>query len=391
MVINTLICTSLTSKDVNQARKDILQAQSEGADLVEVRLDLMENTTGWSSLLASRPLPLIITNRANWEGGKCTQEESSRLEELLSAIKLGADYVDIELAAAYDFLAKLKSTMPCYETKIIISHHNYQGCLSQKELCDLCGQMKRLDADVCKVAMMATSVKDNQQVFDFLRATERVPDVICVAMGEFGTLSRVLAAKFGSFLTYTALSTSKVTAPGQISTREMKENFASNFIVPSTTVVYGVLGKSPNWIPNFKVINGELRKLKLNKVCVPVSESSSEDLDSLLKMFAEKYDFDRFFTSPVDHSFQSELGSLFGKSGCCVDAVRVVKESPFELIGYRIYDDNPKALNETDRFIHWHIELLKNIADTDLPIEVETLVRSEIQNVKPKTSNAEGQ
>ena len=45
--------------------------------------------------------------------------------------------------------------------------------------------------------------------------------MIALAMGEFGLASRILAPKFGGFLTFAALRPAEVTAPGQPTVRDL--------------------------------------------------------------------------------------------------------------------------------------------------------------------------
>jgi 3-dehydroquinate dehydratase/shikimate dehydrogenase len=60
-------------------------------------------------------------------------------------------------------------------------------------------------------------------------------------MGESGLLSRVLAKKFGAFLTYAAVRPSEVTAPGQPTIEQFKRLYRWDAIRPDTRV-YGVVG-----------------------------------------------------------------------------------------------------------------------------------------------------
>jgi 3-dehydroquinate dehydratase/shikimate dehydrogenase len=59
-------------------------------------------------------------------------------------------------------------------------------------------------------------------------------------MGEAGLISRVLAKKFGAFLTFASLTNDSSTAPGQISIHDMKRLYRWDAIGPETRV-YGVV------------------------------------------------------------------------------------------------------------------------------------------------------
>jgi 3-dehydroquinate dehydratase/shikimate dehydrogenase len=59
-------------------------------------------------------------------------------------------------------------------------------------------------------------------------------------MGEAGLISRVLAKKFGGFLTFASLGSGAETAPGQVSIHDMKRLYRWDAIGPETKV-YGVV------------------------------------------------------------------------------------------------------------------------------------------------------
>jgi 3-dehydroquinate dehydratase/shikimate dehydrogenase len=60
-------------------------------------------------------------------------------------------------------------------------------------------------------------------------------------MGEAGILSRILAKKFGAFLTFASLTSAGATAPGQVSIDDMKRLYRWDAIGKETKV-YGVVG-----------------------------------------------------------------------------------------------------------------------------------------------------
>lgn len=101
----TLVCTSVTAPTAAAALRDFHTAAAAGADVVELRLDLLDEGEAWESLLDASPLPVIVTNRAAWEGGRCTLPEADRLASLARAAASGAAFVDVELAAAAAYAA----------------------------------------------------------------------------------------------------------------------------------------------------------------------------------------------------------------------------------------------------------------------------------------------
>ncbi|MFN9971299.1 MAG: type I 3-dehydroquinate dehydratase, partial [Phycisphaerae bacterium] len=94
-------------------------------------------------------------------------------------------------------------------------------------------------ASIVKLAWMARSIRDYLEAFDLL--STRTKPLIALLMGEFGLMSRVLAPKFGGFLTFASLRPTATTAPGQPTVSELLDLYRFRSIKP-TTKVYGVIG-----------------------------------------------------------------------------------------------------------------------------------------------------
>ena len=90
-----------------------------------------------------------------------------------------------------------------------------------------------------KIAFRARSLRDNLELFDLL--TERDRPMIALAMGEFGLMSRVLAGKFGAFLTFASVRAESATAPGQPTLADLRDLYRFRSITPDTAL-FGVIG-----------------------------------------------------------------------------------------------------------------------------------------------------
>ena len=77
------------------------RAFASAADCVELRLDLFEEPFDLEVLLRERgSLPVVVTLRPPEQGGDARCPPDERLEVLLQAAELGAEYVDLEWDAA---------------------------------------------------------------------------------------------------------------------------------------------------------------------------------------------------------------------------------------------------------------------------------------------------
>ena len=73
--------------------------------------------------------------------------------------------------------------------------------------------MNESAVEVNKIVWTARTVRDNVEAFEVLEQRSRPTIALC--MGEAGLPSRVLARKFGAFLTFASLDADSATAPGR--------------------------------------------------------------------------------------------------------------------------------------------------------------------------------
>jgi 3-dehydroquinate dehydratase/shikimate dehydrogenase len=166
-----LICAPLVAGSVSQMLTQMQEAKANGADVVESRVDHIPGFNAAKDLpvlLNARTLPMIVTARAKWEGGVYEGEETERQKLLQLAVKLGADYVDIELQVARDFIATLKQNKIVSETKVIVSNHNWEVTPSLQEIGELVARIQSTGADIVKFATTATNITDVSRVLHLL-------------------------------------------------------------------------------------------------------------------------------------------------------------------------------------------------------------------------------
>jgi len=205
-----IICAVITNKDMAEINK-----VEPFTDVFEVRIDLIGG--GWQEIVGNLNKPWIATNRPVDEGGSWRGDESSRQKELLKALKLGADFIDIELAA--DNLIELVPVIK-NKAKCIISHHNFNETPPLNSLKEIIKKQKAAGADICKVITTATSFGDNLITLKLINTFPN-DKVISFAMGKEGIISRILCPLSGGFLTYTSTAKEMESAAGQLSASEI--------------------------------------------------------------------------------------------------------------------------------------------------------------------------
>jgi 3-dehydroquinate dehydratase/shikimate dehydrogenase len=223
----TYLCVPIFVTGRDQALRDIATATEAGADMVELRLDRFPDSATATDLIRSIHIPCIVTCRPRWEGGQWEGDEAQRLR-LLNEVADRATFVDLELQA--------DAPLPSAKDKLILSSHDFQT--RPDRLYNIITEMNARPAAVNKLAWTARTLRDNLEAFELLQSRHRPTIALC--MGEAGLISRVLAKKFGAFLTFASLAAGAETAPGQVTIQDMKRLYRWDAIGPATKV-YGVV------------------------------------------------------------------------------------------------------------------------------------------------------
>jgi 3-dehydroquinate dehydratase/shikimate dehydrogenase len=160
-------------------------------DMAEVRLDHMQERD-IPRLCEEKDRPIIVTNRPTREGGEWRGDETERLQLLRRAADHGADFIDVELDSR-EALGEVDGA-----TRLIVSHHDFDG--TPGDLDDIHRDIADSGADVAKIAVRASDIMDTVPVFQLLQDRGDELPTIALSMGEEGLPTRVLAPRFGAFL-----------------------------------------------------------------------------------------------------------------------------------------------------------------------------------------------
>ncbi len=210
-----------------------MERSSALSDVIELRIDSIRNVDlskliSAKSVGAYRNTSIIITNRKRNEGGKFEGSEGERVTLLKEAIELGADFVDIELSTENALIEELLLTIRNHDnkTKLIVSHHDFNGSPTDKLLKDRFNECLKAGADIVKLITYANSMEDNLRVLNLISYAKRKDkEIIAFCMGNLGRISRVMAPILGSYLCFASLEKGDESAPGQMTASEMKQIF----------------------------------------------------------------------------------------------------------------------------------------------------------------------
>ena len=207
------LCAVLTNTD----RKSVKVVNK--ADLIEVRIDIIGSS--WSELPKGLKRPWIACNRLRSEGGFWSGNEKDRIKELLRAASLGAPFIDIELNSPN--IHKVVELVKGKDSKVLISFHDFKGTPRIEKLREIVRKQIGLDADLCKVVMMAEKFEDNLTALKLLQEFANRTRLISFCMGEKGSISRLLSPLFGSDFAYVSAGAGLESAGGQIELNSFRE------------------------------------------------------------------------------------------------------------------------------------------------------------------------
>ena len=261
------LCVTVTADTTAElrARRD----EVTDADMVELRLDTVKDPSA-AAALADRRKPVIITCRPKSEGGHFSGSEEERRSILSEALALGAEFVDLEWnGTCADLLERTGGR------GVILSHHDFSGMPT--DIRARAESMLSSGAEVVKLAVAANRLRDCLTLREIGQKT-RMP-MSLIAMGEAGLASRVLAGWMGSCWTYCGDGV----APGQISAREMQDEYRFSRI-GERTAIYGVLGKPVSHSVSPAMHNAAFRAAGLDAVYLPLEAADFADFT----VFAEE-------------------------------------------------------------------------------------------------------
>ncbi len=194
--------------------RELAGLAARGAGLVELRCDLLNLSTDEivsyaATVKTDSALPLLVTLRETLANKTDRTAIFGRLVEI-------ADIIDIEIDTPIrDAVIALAKKAGCL---VIVSEHDYNKMPDDSRLLSIVRDSFAAGADIAKIAAHAASREDAARLMKF--AGSRNEEIIAIAMGSAGTVTRATAPLFGSLFTYAYIG-SEAVAPGQISLDEM--------------------------------------------------------------------------------------------------------------------------------------------------------------------------
>jgi len=264
-------------------------------------------------LAANGGVTAIATCRRKVHGGGFSGSLSSELEILLKSAEAGCQIVDLELESAEEAkpaqLAAFRASLtagrkaapappPTARSKsaqsapmsaseeterrphaLLISFHDYSQTVHLEKIA------KRIEAfqpDFVKIVSTARSLADNLAILRLLEDRSAAHQIVAIAMGEEGIVSRILGPRAGGAFTFAAPVEGTATAPGQINARTLRELYRVDQL-DAATRIFGVAGNPISHSLSPLMHNLAFRKEGINAVFLPLKARSLDDLLTLIR------------------------------------------------------------------------------------------------------------
>lgn len=202
-----MICTSIINYSFNDCL-DILN----NSELVELRLETLDLKPSEFETLCNHTTPKIATCRPY----KLPIEICKAT--LVSAIKNGANYVDIEVESSHRYKKEIIEIAEEHGCKVIISYHNYSNT-NQLEILEAIATAQEYSPYLIKIATAANNKKEASLL---LGLYNQFDNILAIGMGDQGIITRIAATQLGAPFTFAAADVKEKSAPGQLTKSQME-------------------------------------------------------------------------------------------------------------------------------------------------------------------------
>jgi 3-dehydroquinate dehydratase/shikimate dehydrogenase len=234
-------------------------------------------------LTRNRDVSAIATCRRKKFGGHFVGSLNSEFEILLQAAEAGCQIVDLEVESAEEAkraqLAHFRDGLRAAGTALLVSCHDFTRT---KGLESAAERIAEFEPDFLKVVSTAKSLADNLAVLRLIEDRSLSAQVVGIAMGEEGLVSRVLGPRAGAAFTFASFSDGSETAPGQVTARTLRDLYRVDQLDQATRI-FGVAGNPIDHSLSPLMHNTAFRKEGVNAVLLPLKVRALSDLLTLVR------------------------------------------------------------------------------------------------------------
>jgi 3-dehydroquinate dehydratase/shikimate dehydrogenase len=345
----TKLTVPIAAGTIDHAAVQIAVAVAAGAEMLELRTDYLQNLEPafvpelLANIRQARPSPpVIVTCRSKQQGGAIAYPDDLRVETIVAAVNAGAHFIDCE----YDTFSQIKyqekirlALSNSTRTRLILSAHSFEGPFP-----DLAAIYRHITtsypASIPKLVYTANHVNDCFAALDLLSRTS--DDRIVFCMSEAGLITRIIAKKLNSFLTFASLDDDTATAPGQLSIADLKNIYRFDDINEHTEL-FGVIGSPVGHSLSPVIHNACFAQMKMNRLYLPVLlEGGRDEFDLFIdRLLARRALGFKGFSVTIPHK-QNALNYVQRKAGKVEPLAEIIGAANTLIFGP---DDRTSAYN----------------------------------------------
>jgi 3-dehydroquinate dehydratase/shikimate dehydrogenase len=234
-------------------------------------------------LTGRRDVTAIATCRRKPFGGQFVGSLASELEILLKAAESGCQVIDLEVESAEEAkpatLARFRDSLRSAGAALLISFHDFTKTKGLEHAAD---RIEAFVPDYVKVVSTARALTDNLAILKLIEDRSLCAQIVGIAMGEEGLVSRVLGPRAGAAFTFASFSDETETAPGQVSARTLRELYRIDQL-DRATQLFGVAGNPIAHSLSPLMHNTAFRKENVNAVLLPLKVRALGDLLTVVR------------------------------------------------------------------------------------------------------------
>ena len=225
----------------------------------------------------------IATCRRTAFGGNFAGSLAEELKILTAAAKAGCALLDLEIESAEEAnpaaFENFRSAAAESGAALLISFHDFQHAADPEAAY---ARIQRFKPEFIKVVGTAHHLADNLSLLSWIGTRSSDAQVVGIAMGEAGIVSRVLSLRAGSAFTFASASEGAETAPGQVTAHALKELYCIEQLDKATRI-YGVAGNPVSHSLSPLMQNTAFHRERINAVYLPLKTESLADLLTLAR------------------------------------------------------------------------------------------------------------
>jgi len=230
-----------------------------------------------------RDVTAIGTCRRKPFGGMFDGALTAELDVLLKAAEAGCRIVDLEVESAEEAkpaqLDKFRAGLQAAGAALLVSFHDFSRT---KGLAQAAERIEAFEPDFVKVVSTARTLSDNLEVLRLIEDRSLGAQVVGIAMGEEGLVSRVLGPRAGAAFTFASPDDGAETAPGQVTARTLRDLYRVDQLDQATRI-FGVAGNPIAHSLSPLMHNTAFRRESVNAVMLPLKVRALDDLLTLVR------------------------------------------------------------------------------------------------------------